>query len=80
MHYIAIVEKDEEGKVQGGMNFWWEPGAHIYLSQPWEYSCAGNDYGVVSPDPVYVDLLTTVKETWIPGSNMVLDKFDDDYH
>lgn len=73
---ISIVERDEEGRVQGGVKFWWTEGSAIYLYQEWDYRASGAENGTVNPDPMYKDLLTTVKESWLEQVNMVFEDPD----
>lgn len=78
MHHIELVDLDENGKVQGGMDFWHVPGAHIYLYQVWEYRAAGNEYKQALPDPIMSDpagkmgaLEYTVRQCWLRQVDMV---------
>lgn len=49
---VKLVELDEEGKEQGGVNFYYVKGARVVLYQEWEYRCSGNVYSPVNPDPI----------------------------
>jgi len=63
---VKIVCKDEEGDVQGGMEFFHTPGNDVILYSRWEYRCSGNTYGPVNPDPIgKTDLLTYLIEGWL---------------
>ncbi len=81
-HHVALVERDEDGFVQGGIDFWHVPGADIYTYQQWIYRCSKNEFGQQGefgqtlPDPVLKDpkgvsdLLYTVKECWLERADM----------
>lgn len=77
MHHVEIVEMDEEGNIQAGMDFWHVPGSDIYLYQEWEHRCAGNEFRQTLPDPVMKDpkgvsdLLYTVETCWLTQVDMV---------
>lgn len=92
MEYVEIVEKDENGNIQGGIDFWHVPGADTYLYQQWEHTASGNSFGQkgefsqVLPDPVVksteeelTDLQYTIKHCWLEQTGMVWSKRDDDY-
>lgn len=51
----SLVWYMEDGNVGGGLDLLWTRGAHVVICQPWEYRCAGNDYGQVYPDPMSGD-------------------------
>lgn len=62
---LSVDQLDEDGNVQGGLRFYWTEGAHVVLVQAWEYSCSGNIYGPVNPDPMAQDnLLDYFLECW----------------
>lgn len=89
MHHVEIVEKDENGNIQGGIDFWHVPGADTYLYQEWEHKASGEVFAQALPDPVVSDpkgesdLLYTVKECWLEQTGMVFknptDPVDKDY-
>lgn len=78
-HMISIVEKDDEGHIQGGIKFWWTEGALTYLYQEWEHAASGAIFTDVKPDPIYRDLLTTVKESWLEQVGMEIHMHDPDF-
>lgn len=65
---LKAVSYDEAGNIDGGLNIYWVEGAHVVLYQTWEYSCSGNTYSVISPDPIGEDsLLEYFLEAWTKG-------------
>jgi len=85
MHKVSLVQRDENGNVQEGIDFWHVPGADIYLYQRWIYRCSKNEFGQqgefgqTMPDPVLTDpqgvsdLLHTVRECWMDQVDMEFD-------
>lgn len=62
---LSVVYRDENKDIQGGMNFYWVPGAVTVLYQEWEHMAAGEIWGKVTPDPMLGDgLLTYFLENW----------------
>ena len=49
---VSIVELDDEGKEQGGVDFYYVQGARVILIERWEYRAGGNTYDRVEPDYV----------------------------
>jgi hypothetical protein len=82
-HHVALVQRDEGGNVQEGIDFWHTPGADTYFYQRWIYRSGKNEFGQqgefgqVLPDPVLKDpkkvsdLLHTVRECWLEQVDMV---------
>lgn len=65
MHFIHAVKKDEEGRDQEGVRFWWSEGESLYLYQRWEHKASGPILDSVNPDPIYKgSLKTTVQQCW----------------
>lgn len=84
--HVSIVELDEEGREQGGMDFWWSEGSHIYLYQRWEHRAAGNEFYQTLPDPICPDpkgemnaLEYTVRQCWLAQVDMTWKSMDENY-
>jgi hypothetical protein len=65
---LKAVCYDEDGQVAGGLKMYWVEGQRVVLYQTWEYTCSGNIYSPVSPDPIgEVSLLEYFIERWSKG-------------
>lgn len=52
---VKTVREDEDNLVQGGVNFYWVPGARIVLCHEWEYKGSGPVWKDINPDPMSGD-------------------------
>jgi biotin carboxylase len=62
---VKLIHRDEDGNVAGGVNFYYTRGNNVILYQEWEYRCAGNTYGPVTPDAIGVNLLDYLIDGWL---------------
>jgi hypothetical protein len=86
MDFVQIVEKNENGQIEAGVNFWHSPGESSCLYQLWEYRASGIEYKATCPDPVLTstvdgmtDLEYTVLNCWAAQMGMEVEKVERDY-
>lgn len=65
-----IVERDDEGRVMGGIIFWWSEGSSHYFYQEWEHCASGAVYDEVKPDPISGNLISTIEKCWLEQMGM----------
>lgn len=74
---ITTVLKGEDGRPEGGVNFYWTPGDATVLYQSWEHRASGRDWLEMTPDPMWGnDLVEYVKQCW---SELEIVKVIEDY-
>jgi hypothetical protein len=62
---VETVIQDEDSRIQGGINFYWEHGADQVLYQSWEHKGSGPVWLQVAVDPmVGSDLVDYLRDCW----------------